>query len=74
MTVLTLSQKDQDYYPEQKNHYQAIADAYTDWYDLCWKISQESNSTYFHCDPWKVDFDVIQGAHEFPLDGYLAET
>ncbi len=30
LKVSALSQKDQDYYCEQKNHYQTIADAYTD--------------------------------------------
>ncbi len=29
MTVLAFSQKDQDFYHEQKNHFQTIANAYT---------------------------------------------
>ncbi len=43
MTVLAFSQEHQQYYNEQRNHYQAIAYAYTDWYTHQRKISQTSN-------------------------------
>ncbi len=32
MTVLALSQEHQDFYNEQRKHYQTIANVYTDWY------------------------------------------
>ncbi len=61
-TILALSQKDQDYYYEQKKYFQTIADAYTTWYDRRREISQNSNSTYFYCDPWQVDFELPSSA------------
>ena len=69
-----LSQEDQNFYHEQKAHYQAITDAYTNWYNRCREISQENDSTYFYCDPWEVDFEVTTGALESPLDGFLNKT
>ncbi len=74
LKVLALSQEDQDYYYEQKNHYQSIANLYTAWYALQHEKSQTSNSTYFVCDPWKVDFELPSGGLETPLDGLLNET
>ncbi len=74
MTLSALSQKDQDYYNEQREHYQKIADAYTKWYDRCREISQGRNDTYFYCDPWEVDFELPSSALESPLDGFLNES
>lgn len=68
------SQHDQDYYNKQKNHYQAIADAYTNWYDCCQEISQKRNNAYFFCYPWEVDFELPSSALESPLDGLLNES
>ncbi len=56
LKVSALSQKDQDYYHEQKNSFWAIANAYTEWYACQQERSQNCNSTYFYCDPWDVDF------------------
>ncbi len=72
--VSALSQQDQDYYQEQKNHFQTIADTYTAWYGRHQEILQKRNDTYFYCDPWEVDFEVTSGALETPLDGFLNET
>ncbi len=47
MTILALSPEDQDYYHEQKNHYQTIANAYIDWYGHQKTLSQTSISTYY---------------------------
>ncbi len=74
LKVLALSQEDQDYYHEQKNHYQTIVDTYTAWYDCQRDISQNSNSTYFFCDPWEVDFELPSGALKTQLDGFHNET
>ncbi len=57
-----------------KNHYQTITNAYTPWYDRWQEISQNSNSTYFFCYPWEVDFELPSGAPETQLDGFLNET
>jgi len=62
LKVLALSQQDQDYYYEQKNHFKTIADAYTAWYARQCEILQNSNSTYFFCDQWEVDFELPSGA------------
>ncbi len=72
--VLALSQKHQEFFYIQKDHYQTIADAYTDWYTRCWTVLQTSNSTYFYCVPWEVDFELPPGAPQTRLDGYLAKT
>ncbi len=56
--VSALSQKDQDFYEEQKKHYQTIANAYTAWYTHCQTVLQTNNSTYSFCDPWGVDFEL----------------
>ncbi len=45
LKVLALSQKVQDYYYEQKNHYQTIADAYTEWYACQQTLARNSNCT-----------------------------
>ncbi len=74
LKVSALSQQDQDYYHEQKNYFQTIADAYTTWYDRRRRKSQKSNSTYYFCDPWEVDFELPSGAPENQLDGFLNET
>ncbi len=74
LKVLALSQEDQDYYYKQKNHFQNISDAYTAWYARRREISQNSNSTYFFCDPWEVDFELPSGAPENQLDGFLNEA
>ncbi len=73
LKALALSE-DQDYYHQQKNHYQAIANTYTAWYDHRREISQNGNSTYFFCDPWEVDFELPSGAPETQLNGFLNET
>ncbi len=57
-----------------KNHYQTIADLYTDWYTCRWTVSQTSSRTYFYCDPQEVDFELPPGAPNTLLDRYLAET
>ncbi len=57
-----------------KNQFQAIADAYSTWYEHCQKVSQTSNSVYFYCDPWEVDFELPPGALETALDRFLADT
>ncbi len=72
--VLDLSEEDQDYYHMQKNHYQTIKNTYTDWYARCCQVSQNSNSTYFYCEPWDIDFDIPVGAPKTQLDGFLNET
>ncbi len=56
--VVALSQEQQEFYEEQKQHYQAIAAAYTDWYTHQQTVFQTSNSAYFYCDPWEVDFEL----------------
>ncbi len=72
--VLALSPQHQDFYHEQKNYYQCIANAYTEWYNHQQEISQQSNSVYFYCDPWEVDFELSPGTLETPLNGFFNET
>ncbi len=74
LKVLALSQQDQDYYHQQKNHFQTIPDADTTWYACRHEISQNNNSTYFFCDPWEVDFELPSSAPETQLDGFLNDT
>ncbi len=71
LKVSALSQEDQDYYYEQKKYFQTITDAYTAWYACRREILQNSNSTYFFCDPWEVDFELSSGAPETQLDVFL---
>ncbi len=54
LKVSALSQEDQNYYHEQRNHYKTIDDAYTDWYACQHTLSQESNSTYFFVNHGKL--------------------
>ncbi len=72
--VLALSQKHKDFYYNQNNHYQTIAEAYAAWYTHHQTVLQTSNSIYFYCNPWEVDFELPPGAPKTHLDGYLAET
>ncbi len=74
LNVLALSQENQDYYHEQKNNYQTIAITYIAWYTCQQEVSQNSNGTYFFCDPWEVDFEHPSGAPETWLDGFFNET
>ncbi len=74
MTVLASSQEHQDFYHKQKNHYQTIANAYTNWYACQCTVSQTSNNTYYFFDPWDVDFEILSGAPEIPLNGFLNEN
>ncbi len=74
LKVSALSQEDQDYYHEQKNHFQTIANAYTAWYDCQCEITQNSNCNYFYCNLWEVDFELPSGAPETQLNGFLNDT
>ncbi len=47
---------------------------YTTWYARQHEISQNSNSTYFFCDPWEVDFEFPTGTSKTQLDGFLNDT
>ncbi len=47
---------------------------YTKWYAHQQEKSQNSNSTYFFCDPWEVDFELPSSAPETQLNGFLNKT
>ncbi len=72
--ISALSLEDLDYYHEQNNHYQVLANAYTDWYAGWHEISQNSISTYFYCVPLDVDFELPLGALKTTLVGFLNEA
>ncbi len=56
--VKNVSHQQQEYYNTQKEYYQAIADAYTAWYENWCELLSEHDSIYYHNKPEKDDFEI----------------